>query len=379
MSASAYARHEPEHVHHHHHHHQQEDNSFTQTNLVSSDSSVPAEFTDPNLINPWGVSHGPGGPLWVSDNGTGVTTIYDGAGNPVSVGGHPAITVAAPPGSTHPSTPTGQVFNDSGAGFNVSENGHTAPATFIFATEDGTISGWSPSVDIASSVMAVDNSAEGAVYKGLALGQAGNDSFLFAANFHAGAVDVFDSQFHQVDSFTDPNLPAGYAPFNTQILDGRLFVTFALQDANKHDDMAGPGNGFVDEFDFSGHLLHRVASGGPLNSPWGLAIAPSDFGRFSGDLLVGNFGDGTINAYDPHSFHFLGKLDDAGGNPITIGDLWALEPGAGVRNGDPHSIYFTSGVADEAQGLLGSLTASPEPDHAGRHAMASAEYLLPPT
>ncbi|WP_336491996.1 TIGR03118 family protein [Methylobacterium nigriterrae] len=380
MSASAYAHHDAGHLHHRHHddHHKQDDNSFTQTNLVSSDSSIPAEFTDPNLINPWGVSHGPGGPLWVSDNGTGVTTVYDGAGNLVPIGGLPAITVAAPPGSTDHAAPTGQVFNDSGSGFTISENGHTGSSTFIFATEDGTISGWNSSVDPTSSVLAVDNSASGAVYKGLALEHQGSDSFLFAANFHAGTVDVFDSQFHQVNSFTDKCLPAGYAPFNTQVLDGHLFVTFALQDADKHDDVAGPGNGFVDEFDFSGHLLHRVASGGPLNSPWGLAIAPSDFGKFSGDLLVGNFGDGTINVYDPHGFHFLGKLDDAAGNPITIGDLWALEPGTGVRNGDPHSIYFTAGVANEAQGLFGSLTASPEPDHSGHHAMANAGYLIPP-
>ena len=181
-------------------------------------------------------------------------------------------------------------------------------------------------MDPASSVLAVDNSAAGAIYKGLALGHTGNDSFLFAANFHNGTVDVFDSQFHQVGSFTDAALPAGYAPFNTQVLDDHLFVTFALQDAAKEDDVAGPGNGFVDEFDLSGHLLHRVASGGPLDSPWGLAIAPSGFGEFSNDLLVGNFGDGTINAFDPTDDHFLGKLHDNEGNPIVIGDLWALSP-----------------------------------------------------
>ena len=245
--------------------------AYTQTNLVS-DGLIPARVVDPNLINPWGVADSPTGPFWVSDNGTGLTTIYDGAGNPVPVAGHTAITIAAPPGQTHPASPTGQVFNDTRTGFNISSNGHTAPSAFIFATEDGTISGWSPTVDPASSVLAVDNSAAGAIYKGLALGHTGNDSFLFAANFHNGSVDVFDSQFHQVGSFTDATLPAGYAPFNTQVLDGHLFVTFALQDAAKEDDVPGAGHGFVDEFDLQGHLLHRVASGGPLDSPWGLAI-----------------------------------------------------------------------------------------------------------
>ncbi|WP_336489277.1 TIGR03118 family protein [Methylobacterium nigriterrae] len=331
--------------------------TYTQTNLVS-DGLIPARVVDPNLINPWGVADSPTGPFWVSDNGTGLTTIYDGAGNPIPVAGHSAIMIAAPPGQTDPASPTGQVFNDTRTGFNVSSNGHTAPSSFIFATEDGTLSGWSPTVDSASSVLAVDNSAAGAVYKGLALGHTGNDSFLFAANFHAGTVDVFDSQFHQVGSFTDATLPAGYAPFNTQVLDGHLFVTFALQDADKKDDVAGPGNGFVDEFDFSGHLLHRVASGGPLNSPWGLAIAPSGFGQFSNDLLVGNFGDGTINVFDPNNDNFLGKLLDNEGNPIVIGDLWALEPGNTGAKSDPHSVYFTAGVQDEAHGLFGDLTAT---------------------
>ncbi|ACL58177.1 TIGR03118 family protein [Methylobacterium nodulans] len=384
MGALDYSQAEPEHMHHRHehmrhqHHRQEQENSYTQTNLVSSDPSLPAEFIDPNLINPWGVAHGPGGPLWVSDNGTGVTTVYDGAGNLIPIDGNTAITIATPPGQTDHATPTGQVFNDTGSGFDITENGSTAPAAFIFGTEDGTISGWNPNVDPAKSVLAVDNSTAGAVYKGLAIGHTESDTLLFAANFHDGTVDVFDSQFHPVNSFTDPSLPAGYAPFNTQVLDDHLFVSFALQDEAKHDDVAGPGNGFVDEFDFSGHLLHRVASGGLLNSPWGLAIAPSGFGEFSGDLLVGNFGDGTINVYDPHNFGFLGKLDDPAGNPITIGDLWALEPGTGVRNGDPHSVYFTSGVQNEAQGLFGSLMATSEPDHFDHHGISMGGYLTPP-
>ncbi|MFL4995040.1 MAG: TIGR03118 family protein [Microvirga sp.] len=373
MSAFFYGQHEHHHRQHEHHHAQQE-NSYFQTNLVS-DGFVPAAHMDENLINPWGVANSPTGPFWVSDNGTGVTTVYDGNGNPISPGGHSSITVAAPPGQTDPSAPTGQVFNDTHTGFEISSNGQTAPSVFIFATEDGTISGWNPTVDSGSTVLAVDNSTSGDIYKGLAIGETGGQTYLYATDFHNGTVDVFNSQFHQVGSFTDPNLPDHYAPFNVQALHGHLFVTFALQDENKEDDVAGPGHGYVDEFDFSGHLLHRVASQGPLDSPWGLAIAPSGFGQFSHDLLVGNFGDGRINAYDPHNFHFLGTLDDPSGNQVVIGDLWALVPGNAGQNSDPHSIYFTAGVEDEAHGLFGTLTAAPEQGH---HSTMPADWLIPP-
>jgi uncharacterized protein (TIGR03118 family) len=353
----------PHHPHHDHHHEPKEENAFTQTNLVS-DGFVPAPTIDPNLINPWGVAASATSPFWVSDNGTGVTTIYNGAGQPITVtGGHSVITIAAPPGEEGPSAPTGQVFNVAGSGFNITSNGVTGSSVFIFATEDGTISGWNPNVDAGSSVLAVDNSngGAGAVYKGLAIAQTDDGTRLFAANFRNGTVDVFDQNFTQVDSFTDRHLPAGYAPFNVQVLDNHLFVTFALQDADKHDDVAGKGHGFVDEFDLDGHLLHRVASRGPLDSPWGLAIAPSDFGKFSNDLLVGNFGDGTINVFDPKSDHFLGKLLDANGKPIAIGDLWALIPGNGSAS-DPSKIYFTAGVQNEAHGLFGTLAAAPDSD-----------------
>jgi len=362
------------HHRHHRHHHVQQENSYVQTNLVS-DGFVPAEHRDHNLINPWGISYSPTGPFWVSDNGTGVTTIYDGAGNLIPIGGHEAITIAAPHGQTDPSAPTGQVFNDTHKGFKITSDGHTGSSVFLFATEDGTISGWSPNVDSANSVIAVDKSASGAIYKGLAIGESHGHTYLYATDFHNGVVDMFDSKFHEVKTFTDHHLPKGYAPFNVQALDGHLFVTFALQDEDKEDDVAGPGHGYVDEFDFSGHLLHRVASQGPLDSPWGLAIAPSGFGMFSNDLLVGNFGDGRINAYDPHNFHFLGTLDDPSGNQVVIGDLWALVPGNNGPNSDPHSIYFTAGVEDEAHGLFGSLTAAPEPKHT---AMASTDWLIPP-
>ena len=339
---------------------QQEETVVTQTNLVS-DGSVPAPTIDPNLINPWGVSSSATSPFWISDNGAGVVTIHNGAGTPTTIAGNSAIKVATPPGQTTPASPTGQVFNASGTGFDISSGGVTAPSTFIFATEDGTISGFNPTVNSGGSVLAVDNSkgGSGAVYKGLAIGQTNNGTFLYAANFRNGTVDVFNSDFKQVNSFTDPTVPAGFAPFNVQVLDNHLFVTFALQDSAKHDDVAGPGNGFVDEFDLNGNLMQRVASGGPLDSPWGLAIAPSGFGEFANDLLVGNFGDGTINVFDPKNDHFLGKLLNANGSPVTIEDLWSLTPGNGTAS-DSSKIYFTAGLQNEAHGLFGSLTATPE-------------------
>ena len=349
--------------HHRHVHNEQEETAFVQTNLVS-DGFISAPTIDPNLINPWGIARSATSPFWVSDNGMGVTTVYTGAGTLVKVGGFDAIAIAAPSGQTSPASPTGDVFNIAGSGFNITSGGHTGSSVFLFATEDGTISGWNPNVDVASSVLAVDNSqgGTGAVYKGLAIAQTDHGTLLYAANFRNGTVDVFNDDFKQVNSFTDHHLPAGFAPFNVQVLDGHLFVTFALQNDAKHDDVAGAGNGFVDEFDLNGHLLHRVASGGALNSPWGLAIAPPGFGEFANDLLVGNFGDGTINVFNPKTDHFLGKLEDANGAPITIGDLWALVPGTGNAGSDPNKIYFTAGVQNEAHGLFGSLAAIPETD-----------------
>ncbi len=343
--------------HHQHEHAGDRDLMVNQTNLVS-DGAVPAHTTDPNLINPWGVSFGPTGPFWISDNGTGVTTIYNGAGDPVPVAGNTAITIPAPPDQTGASAPTGQVFNTAGTGFAVSENGVSGPSVFLFATEDGTIAGWSPTVDKGSAVTAVDNSqGDGAaVYKGLAIGNDGNASYLYAADFKNGMVDVFDSSFHQVNSFTDPNLPAGFAPFGVQVLQGKLFVTFAQQNAAQRDDVAGPGNGFVDEFDLNGGLLARVASTGALNSPWGLDIAPPSFGKLAGDLLVGNFGDGTIHAYDLKTDMLAGTLLNSEGKPLVIDGLWALTNGNGGNGGDPNTVYFTAGPQQETHGLFGSLS-----------------------
>jgi uncharacterized protein (TIGR03118 family) len=363
---------------------------FQKTNLVS-DGSVSAAVIDPRLINPWGVSFGPTGPFWVSDNGSGFATTYDGAGNPRTLAGQPgitigrravtspglqAITIATPPGQTTAATPTGQVFNDTGTFF-ISSGGRTASSVFIFATEDGTISGWSPAVDPVNSVLAVNNSkiAGGAVYKGLAIAKTSTGPLLYAANFRSGNVDVFNQNFAHVQSFTDDTLSKGYAPFNVAVLDNHLFVSFALQNAAKHDDVAGAGHGFVDEFNLNGTLLKRVASRGPLDSPWGMAIAPTGFGKFAHDLLVGNFGDGTINVFNPTTDQFLGKLSGADGTPIKIGDLWSLVAGNNGPNSDPTKVYFTAGLVNEAHGLFGSLGAVNDPTHATTVSVHSSHAL----
>jgi uncharacterized protein (TIGR03118 family) len=338
---------------------------FVQNNLVSDIPGL-AKFVDPDLVNAWGMSSTPTSPIWVSDNGTGLATLYNGAGVKQSL----IVTIAPPPGAPGPSTPTGQVFNagTAGSAFNVVSGGKTGSSRFIFATEDGTISGWSPGVNPTNSIIAVDNSAgtASAVYKGLAIGTSGGVTRLYAANFRSGAVEVYDQNFAPIGTITDPSLPSGYAPFNVQVLNGQLYVTFALQDGAKEDDVAGSGNGFVDRFNLDGTGLTRLVSNGPLNSPWGLAIAPSAFGSLGGDLLVGNFGDGTIDAFTLAG-SLAGALLDASGTPISIDGLWGLLPGNGGSGSSPNVLYFSAGPNDEADGLFGFL-AVPEP--------ASAMLLL---
>jgi uncharacterized protein (TIGR03118 family) len=327
-------------------------NTFVQTNLVSSVPGL-AEFTNPRLVNPWGIAATDTSPLWVSDNGTGFSTIYHGDG--MSARG--AVTIPAPdPAQT--AAPTGIVVNTNANEFMVQSNDTSGSSIFIFATEDGTISGWSPGVDNNNAILTVDNSASGAVYKGLALASNSQGDFLYATNFHNGTVDVFDSNFQpaQLDgSFTDPRLPAGYAPFGISNINGLLYVTYAKQNAEKHDDIAGIGHGFVDVFDTDGHLMSRLISRGLLDSPWGLAVAPSTFGKFANDLLVGNFGNGNINAYDLTTGAFKGTLRDANHQPIVIDGLWGLTFGNG-QDSDANALYFTAGINHEMDGLFGTIT-----------------------
>ncbi|HVU88840.1 MAG TPA: TIGR03118 family protein [Pirellulales bacterium] len=333
---------------------------YQQQNLVS-DGFVPAAHIDPNLVNPWGLVFNPVGFSWVADNGSGLSTLYDGNGVAQSL-------VVSVPGDDGPAAPTGIVFNGSND-FVVNDGagGHSGPSAFIFASEDGTISGWSPAVPPPAPSTAAQvavPAAGGAVFKGLAIGTSAGSQFIYATDFHNNRIDVFNSSFAPVvpsGSFSDPNLPAGFAPFGIQNIGNQLFVTYAKQDGAAHDDVPGAGNGFVDVYDLTGHLIQRLVSGGALNSPWGLAMAPSNFGQFSNDLLVGNFGDGTIHAYDPTTGTLLGTLSDQNGNPLVNDGLWALQFGNGLFNQATNALFFTAGPDGEAHGLYGSLTAAPEP------------------
>ena len=310
-----------------------------------------ADVTDPNLVNPWGISESSTSPFWISDNGTGLTTLYNTSGAIIPL----VVTVAPPMGQTSPSAPSGQVYNNTPA-FALA-NGK--PATFIFVTEDGTLSAWNSGT---TTELIADHSGNGAVYKGIALGANASGPLLYVANLNAGTVEVFDGKFSAVKTegtFTDPNLPAGYAPFNIANLNGQLYVAYAVQDAMKHDDVAGAGNGIVDTFDMDGNFLLRLISNGPLNSPWGMVMAPAGFGAFGGALLVGNFGDGWINAFDPKAGAMLGSLQDVRGNVIAIDGLWGLIFGNGGSGGDANTLYFTAGPDMEAHGLFGSLAAAP--------------------
>jgi len=327
------------------------DNAYVQTNLVS-DVPGAARLTDANLVNPWGLSFGPTTPAWVSDNGMDVSTLYSGGFDHMPVAIAPLV-VSIPGGA-----PTGQVFNGTDD-FVIGTGAQMGPARFIFDSEAGQITAWSPKLVPATSAVS-EATVPDAIYKGLAMASTSKGSFLYAANFHAGTIDVFDNRFKPIKlggDFSDPSLPAGYAPFNIQLIGSRLYVSYAQQDAGKKDDVPGAGKGFVNVFDRNGHLLKRLISGGALNAPWGLTLAPDNFGAFSGALLVGNFGDGTINAYDPSTGHFLGSLQYTDGSQIAINGLWALRFGNGVA-GSPQTLLFTAGIADEAHGLFGTLEAA---------------------
>jgi uncharacterized protein (TIGR03118 family) len=328
------------------------DIAYFQTNLTSDLPGVAAN-QDTNLVNPWGIAFSPTSPAWISDNGTGLSTLYNGAGQTIPL----VVTVPPPGGGMPPSAPTGVVFNGTG---------DFGGSHFIFATEDGTISAWTSG---SAATLEVDNSASGAVYKGLTLGNNGGNELLYAANFNSGAVDVFNSSFHTVSlaagAFTDPSLPTGYAPFDIQNIGGMIYVTYALQDGAKHDDVAGAGHGFVDVYNTAGALQGRLISQGKLDSPWGLAVAPASFGPFGGDLLVGNFGSGQIDAYNPLNGTFLGVLKDSHGNPIVNQGLWGLAFGNGSNGFNANDLYFTAGIPGpgkvEEHGLFGVIQPTPEP------------------
>jgi uncharacterized protein (TIGR03118 family) len=321
-------------------------NAFVQSNLVSDIAGL-AAVTDTNLVNPWGIAFSATSPFWIADAGTGLSTVYTGAGAIESL----VVTIPPPAGQSGPSAPTGIIAN-SAAGFLASG---TSTAHFIFSTEDGTISAWNTG---SAAVLKVDYSTSNAVFKGLASGASGGSNFIYATDFYNAQVDVFDSNYTQVTlpgTFSDPALLPGYAPFGIQNINGRLFVAYALQDAEKEGDVGGAGHGFVDIFDTSGNYLQRFVSQGVLNSPWGLAVAPPGFGPFPGDILVGNFRDGRINAFDPQTGEWLGALNDVNGTPISVMGLWGIAFGNGHDNASPEDLYFTAGINGQTDGLLGSL------------------------
>jgi uncharacterized protein (TIGR03118 family) len=325
---------------------------FAQTNLVSSVPGL-APVTDPQLINAWGLSFSPTSPYWISDAGTGVSTLYNAAG--VKQG----LVVTIPgPGGQGPGVPTGQVFNNA-ASFQLS-NG--ANATFMFASVRGTIAGWNGAAG-TTAINMVDLSGAGAAYTGLAIAGTGGTARLYAANFGNGRVDVFNGGFTQIlaGSFTDPNLPAGYAPFNVQTLAGSVYVTYALKNPLTGEDAPGAGHGFVDVFNTDGVLQRRLVSDGALDSPWGLAIAPAGFGPFGGALLVGNFGDGTIHAYNNTTGALLGAITGSNGSPIVNEGLWGIAFGNNGPGSDPNSLYLAAGINDEHDGLFARISAVPEP------------------
>jgi len=339
------------------------DRDFYQLNYIS-DGFVPNGFpppshTDPNLVNGWGVAFNPFGPVWVADNGTGVSTLHDGNGNAQPL----VVQIPSPTGPTG-GNPTGIVFNGS-AGFVVSADGVSDASRFIFATEDGVIAGWAPKVNSTQAIRVPGTpKSSGAVYKGLALSAGGSGSLLYAADFHNRKIDVFDRSFKPValrgGAFTDPAVPSIGAPFGIQAINGNIYVSYAKQDAARHDDEKGVGLGLINVFDPNGVLLKRIvavesASRQMLNAPWGMALAPAGFGKFSNRLLVGNFGDGRINAFDLATGEFVGQLEAANGVPIQIDGLWGLAFGNGFLNQPVNTLFFAAGPDDERHGLYGRI------------------------
>ncbi|MGF6651045.1 uncharacterized protein (TIGR03118 family) [Paraburkholderia youngii] len=324
--------------------------SFTATALVS-DGAVPAAHTDANLKNPWGVAFNPKGFAWVADNGTNVATLYDGNGVPQS------LVVTIPDGKNGSASPTGIVFNGTQS-FLVTENGKSGVAAFIFTGEGGTITAWAPAVGPTNAFVMYDDGAGGAVYKGLALAAMNNGNFLYATDFHNNKIDVFDSSFTKVSmagAFTDPAMPAGFAPFGIQAIGSNLFVTYAMQDAAKHDDVPGAGLGMVDVYDTAGNLKQRFATGGPLNAPWGIAQAPASFGSMSGAIIIGNFGDGMINAFNASSGQSMGPISGPNNSPIVEHGIWGIAFGNHLSNQPSSTLFFAAGPNAEADGVYGRI------------------------
>lgn len=321
-------------------------NNFTRANLVGDIGGLGLNI-DTHLINGWGMSYSPTGPFWISDNGTGFTTLYDGSGT------IQALVVSVPgAGVTLNGPVTGQVYNDT-SDFVITGQG---AAKFIFVTEDGTVSAWASGT---TAIVQNDRSSQNAIYKGVAIAASGTSNFIYAANFHSGMIDVFTSTYTYSTSFTDASIPAGYAPFNIQAIDGLLYVAYAKQDGSQEDEVAGAGFGYIDVFNPNGTVQTRLVSNGRLNAPWGMAKAPASFGFASNALLVGNFGDGKINAYNISTGAYLGTLRNSAGSDIVIDGLWGLMFGNGASAGSTNTLFFTAGPSSETHGQFGSISVTP--------------------
>jgi uncharacterized protein (TIGR03118 family) len=335
------------------------DGNYIVHNLVSDLAGV-ADHQDPNLKNRWGIVFGPTSPVWVSDNSTGVATVYDGNGNPFLAGSPPQPLVVTIPGGS----PTGITFNPSGSDFPITcgTPSTSQAATFLWATENGIIAAWRKDCGLTAVTIPTTATPNG-VYKGIAIaGNGATDFRLFAADLFNEKIQVFDSNFMPTTvpgGFVDPNLPPGFAPFNILNLQGNLYVAYAFHVAGDHDETAGPGLGIVDVFDANGFLIGRVATGGKLNAPWGMAIAPAKFGQFSGMLLVGNFGDGKINAFDTNDNEFAGQLQTANGQVLVIDGLWGIAFGNNFRSQPANTLFFAAGPNGENDGLYGTILPAP--------------------
>ncbi len=322
---------------------------------LTSDIPAVSANTDANLVNPWGMSISPVGPWWISDNATGLSTLYNSSGQ------IQGLVVTIPSGTTGTGTPSGTVFNGNSNNFKI--NGTSA--SFLFCTEDGTISGWSSGT---TANIAINNNSNGAVYKGMTIATAGGASYLYVANFHSNAIEVYDANFatHSFGSgaFVDSTIPSGYAPFNVQLIGTtQIVVTYAKQDAAKHDDVPGAGNGYVDVYDTQGNLQFRLAHNLYFNAPWGVALAPaSGFNGFNGDILIGNFGSGSIMAFNPTTGVWIGNMFDVNSLTLRIDGLWGLTFGNGHSGGPANTLFFTAGPYGEVHGLFGSITPHPGMD-----------------
>ncbi len=354
---------------------QQMSSGFADVALVSNKTGVVATTTiiDANLSNPWGLAFAPGLPFWVADNNSNVTSLYSGTGQieTSAITGSNATGIAIPAsGAGVAANPTGQVYNG-GGGFLITTSKGQETALFMFDGEGGTIAAWAQDSG-ATAVTAyddgVDNGTEHAVYKGLALGTVGSANFLYATDLHNNKIDVFDTNFTKPAAmqgkFVDPTMPAGFVPFGITALNKQLYVTYAMRDPALHDEVTGAGMGYVDVYDFSGNFVSRFASAGALNAPWGIALAPTGFGSFEGDLLIGNFGDGTINVFAANGTSLAtskGPLTDAAGATLAIPGLWSLVFGNGDADKPVTTLFYTAGFADQTDGVLGSITFSSTP------------------